>query len=208
MWFLNEFSSLAEVSLYTFGQLWCLCKGVQLKNKLQHAGTRYAEAWPPCHLCYRPTIFFIKTLSRCALSLQGKIQRFSKILVTLFFYFKISLVWTLRSVCSFIKTFWGNSLAATSGVGSLFEGARTALRRKIGIPTSIDTASHKNGARGLAAAKTSELSEPLCLFGITTPAKSGFHQPKSRWDPGNLTTQVRPCIIAGEVQPPGRPHNS
>jgi hypothetical protein len=54
--------------------------------------------------------------------------------------------------------FRGNLLPAMSGVGSLLEGARTALRPQIGIPVSIDAESPKNGARGYAPPKTEELS--------------------------------------------------
>ena len=43
--------------------------------------------------------------------------------------------------------FRGNLLAATSGVGSLLEGARTALRRKIGI--SIPIGGRSQWLRGL-----------------------------------------------------------
>jgi hypothetical protein len=79
-------------------------------------------------------------------------------------------------------------VAATSGGRNLLEEDGTTLHRNIRICIPIDTASQKNGTLRYTATKTSELSKPLYLFGITTAAENGVRQTKSHSDPGKLTT--------------------
>ena len=64
---------ISELSVHIVN---CICtyKGVQFKSKPQHTGNWMAAAWPPRHLCYRPTVFFHHPLIALSL-LQENIRR-------------------------------------------------------------------------------------------------------------------------------------
>jgi hypothetical protein len=81
-------------TVYIWSTIYVYKKGVQMKFKLQHAGTRSTVAWSPRHLRYRPTVPF-RHLRLIALSSPHRKIRcmFKHVITTLWYFFEYCVPW-------------------------------------------------------------------------------------------------------------------
>jgi len=88
-------------TVYIWSTIYVFC--VQLKFKLQHAGTSSTVAWSPRHLCYRPTVPFRHLRLTVLSSPHGKIRRmFKHVLTKLPYFFEYCVPWNCAKF-----TVWG-----------------------------------------------------------------------------------------------------